>query len=76
MSTVRFERKGDMLNYVYLAPNSGTASTAIGDWTDVISKVELLIGDYSKAMTKLNWTPKTDLDELISIMINHCKKNK
>jgi len=44
MSTVRFERKGDMLNYVYLAPNSGTASTAIGDWTDVISKVELLIG--------------------------------
>ena len=44
MSTVRFERKGDMLNYVYLAPNSGTASTAVGDWTDVISKVELLIG--------------------------------
>ena len=36
MSTVRFERKGDMLNYVYLAPNSGTASTAVGDWTDVI----------------------------------------
>ena len=23
MSTVRFERKGDMLNYVYLVPNDG-----------------------------------------------------
>ena len=44
MSTVRFERKGDMLNYVYLVPNSGTATVAISDWTDMIKKVELLIG--------------------------------
>lgn len=44
MSTVRFERKGDMLNYVYLAPNTGTAAKSESDWTDVISKVELLIG--------------------------------
>src|SRR6056300_2046147 len=44
MSTVRFERKGDMLNYVYLVPNSGTATVAISDWKDMISKVELLIG--------------------------------
>merc|ERR1712100_500088 len=33
-----------MLNYVYLAPNTGTASNTIPDWTTVISKVELLIG--------------------------------
>ena len=44
MSTVRFERKGDMLNYVYLAPNTGLKSNTITDWTTVISKVELLIG--------------------------------
>ena len=44
MSTVRFERKGDMLNYVYLVPNTGTATVAVADWTTVISKVELLIG--------------------------------
>jgi hypothetical protein len=44
MSTVRFERKGDMLNYVYLVPNTGVASNTIPDWTTVISKVELLIG--------------------------------
>jgi hypothetical protein len=44
MSTVRFERKGDMLNYVYLVPNTGTATVDVADWRTVISKVELLIG--------------------------------
>ena len=44
MSTIRFERKGDMLNYVYLVPNTGTATVAVADWRTVISKVELLIG--------------------------------
>ena len=43
MSTVRFERKGDMLGYVYISPRAGT-STASGDWWKAISKVELLIG--------------------------------
>ena len=40
MSTVRFERKGDMLGYVYVANRAGN----ITDWSDRISKVELLIG--------------------------------
>ena len=48
MSTVRFERKGDLLGYVYLTPvaTNGTQIDAIpnGDWQDLISKVELLIG--------------------------------
>ena len=46
MSTVRFERKGDMLGYVYIVPNSGTQTTAYSaaDWRTKISKVELLIG--------------------------------
>jgi len=47
MSTIRFERKGDLLNYVYLMPIAGdglSANTFTTDWTDVISKVELLIG--------------------------------
>ncbi len=38
MSTVRFERKGDMLNYVYLVPNTGTATVAVADWRTVISR--------------------------------------
>lgn len=44
MSTVRFERKGDLLSYVYLAPSSSGSSEQISNWTQVISKVELLIG--------------------------------
>ena len=44
MSTVRFERKGDMLGYVYLVPNNGSATQAVADWTTMVSKVELLIG--------------------------------
>jgi hypothetical protein len=40
MSTVRFERKGDMVGYVYVANRASN----ITDWSDRISKVELLIG--------------------------------
>jgi hypothetical protein len=43
MSTVRFERKGDMLGYVYFGVNNGTESQKI-DFGTVIDKVELLIG--------------------------------
>ena len=46
MSTVRFERKGDMIGYVYIAPNNGTQAVQFSpaDWVGAISKVELLIG--------------------------------
>lgn len=46
MSTVRFERKGDMVGYVYIAPNDGTKAVKFSptDWVSAISKVELLIG--------------------------------
>jgi hypothetical protein len=40
MSTVRFERKGDMVGYVYIA----NRASDITDWNPRISKVELLIG--------------------------------
>jgi hypothetical protein len=40
MSTIRFERKGDMLGYVYIANRNPNGVM----WADRISKVELLIG--------------------------------
>lgn len=43
MSTVRFERKGDLLSYVYFTAKDGTAASSI-TWDQYISKVELLIG--------------------------------
>ena len=44
MSTVRFERKGDLLSYIYLAPSDGVNHININDWSQEIAKVELLIG--------------------------------
>jgi hypothetical protein len=44
MSTIRFERKGDLLNYVYLVVNDGSTTEQVSDWTALISKVELLVG--------------------------------
>ena len=46
MSTVRFERKGDMVGYVYITPNDGTKAVKFSpaDWVNAISKVELLVG--------------------------------
>ena len=47
MSTVRFERKGDMLAYVYLMPIKGNgtgANSFTTNWSTVIDKVELLVG--------------------------------
>lgn len=37
------------------------------------AEVELLIGDYSKANRELGWKPKTNLDKIISIMVDHAK---
>jgi hypothetical protein len=44
MSTVRFERKGDLLNYVYFVVNNGSVTEQVSSWTNLISKVELLVG--------------------------------
>jgi GDPmannose 4,6-dehydratase len=35
------------------------------------AEVDQLLGDSTKAKQKLNWTPKTDLDSLIEMMVNH-----
>ena len=43
ISTVRFERKGDMLGYVYLSCKDSSAAVSL-DWSNVIDKVEILIG--------------------------------
>jgi hypothetical protein len=46
MTTVRFERKGDLLNYVYIAATDGSDLGAFSSptWSDVIDHVELYIG--------------------------------
>ena len=45
ISTIRFEKKGDLLSYVYLtAKDSNGSSIALLDWTKVIDKIDLYVG--------------------------------
>ena len=46
ISTVNFERKGDLLSYVYFTAHtaSGSAELSSDNWRNAIKKVELLIG--------------------------------
>lgn len=44
ISTLRFERKGDLLSYVYFTASDSTTNILQIDWSTVIDKVELLIG--------------------------------
>jgi len=45
ISTIRFEKKGDLLSYVYLTVRDNNGAQMVNlDWTKVIDKVELLIG--------------------------------
>jgi hypothetical protein len=45
ISTLRFEKKGDLLSYVYLMARDSNAAPVVNmNWSNVINKVELLIG--------------------------------
>ena len=45
ISTIRFEKKGDLLSYVYLTALDGNGAHLVNpDWTKIIDKVELYIG--------------------------------
>ena len=45
ISTIRFEKKGDLLSYVYLTALDSNGSHMVNpDWTKIIDKVDLYIG--------------------------------
>jgi len=45
ISTIRFEKKGDLMNYVYFVGKDTTGAVVPGvDWSKVIDKLELLVG--------------------------------
>ena len=43
MSSIKFNRNGDLLGYTYFAIDDNTQAVDLQDWGDVIDKVELLI---------------------------------
>ena len=44
MSTIRIERKGDLLSYMYLTAKDSTGLVTAVDWTKHIDKIEMYIG--------------------------------
>ena len=44
MSSVQFERSGDLLNYVYFTMDNNTEALDTQRWDHIVEKVELLIG--------------------------------
>lgn len=45
ISTIRIEKKGDLLSYMYLsARDANSAACTVVDWSKVIDKIELMIG--------------------------------
>ena len=67
MSSVRFERKGDMLGYVYFAVHNGTESQKV-NFSSLISKVEFLIGGQVIDENTHEFTANVAIDTLAQNM--------
>jgi hypothetical protein len=56
ISTIRFEKKGDLINVIYLIAKDPTGAVIPTiDWTQVIDKVELLIGGQVIDTQDITW---------------------
>lgn len=44
LSTIKFERSGDLLGYTYLTIDNGSAAVDISNWQNLIESVQLVIG--------------------------------
>lgn len=56
ISTIRLEKKGDLINYMYLIAKDSTGALIPSvNWTNVIDKVELLIGGQIVDTQDITW---------------------
>lgn len=62
MSSVKFERTGDLLGYVYLTLDDNTQSLDVQRWDRVIEKAELLIGGHVIDVQDSIFTEKIAID--------------
>jgi hypothetical protein len=61
ISTIRFEKKGDLINYVYLTAKDSTGAVIpLVGWSNVIDKVELLIGGQIVDTQDITWMTKIE----------------
>ena len=62
MTSIKFEKTGDMLGYVYIAVDDGTEVVDPTDWTQIIDKVELYIGGHIVDSQDSVFTEKIAID--------------
>ena len=61
ISTIRFEKKGDLLSYVYFIGKDTTGALIPGiDWSKVIDKIELLIGGQVVDTQDITWMTQVE----------------
>ena len=64
ISMIRFEKKGDLLSYVYFTVrDNNNAGVSNLDWSKVIDKVELLIGGQVVDTQDFQWS--TDVEPIV-----------
>jgi hypothetical protein len=64
ISTIRFEKKGDLLSYVYLTARDNNGAGIVNlDWSKVIDKVELMIG--GQIVDTHDFEYMTDIEPLV-----------
>jgi GDPmannose 4,6-dehydratase len=68
---VQLEWTGDGTDEVGVDPATGRTWVVIDPQFYRPADVELLLGDCTKAKSKLNWTPTTPFAELVSDMMQH-----
>jgi hypothetical protein len=62
MTSIKFEKTGDMLGHVYIAVDDGTEAVDPSDWTQIIDKVELYIGGHMVDSQDSIFTEKIAID--------------
>jgi len=62
MSTIRFERNGDLLGYTYFTLDDNTKAIDIRKWRTIVDKVELLIGGQVIDSQDVYFTEKIAID--------------
>lgn len=63
--------KGENVNEIGYDVNTGKEYVFIDPKYFRPAEVDLLLGDYTKAKTILNWTPKISFDELVKKMVDY-----
>ena len=62
MSSIKFERNGDLLGYTYFTIDNNTQAVDLQDWGDVIDKVELLIAGQVIDVQDYDFTENIAID--------------